>query len=252
MPWKLSIIITQGPQRGERYEFVQDSVLIGRSSRADLVLKDPAVSAEHCRIRLGEVVEIEDLNSKNGTLVNRLAVERSILRSGDKIQLGTTELRINLEPLSEKDRLIYALYPSLFIAGFSEPERKFLEQEAVKSLLAGRALSFPTGEQLLIETARWLEQGQSPGMVILDIKMPIINGINTAISLRAYERAYQSPSSAFIVFFADQSESEAFKKVLAFCSPALHFPRQAEKFSFEQSAQRLIKNLRRTVPRNQG
>ena len=252
MPWKLSIIITQGPQKGERYEFVQDSVLIGRSSRADLVLKDSAVSAEHCRIRLGEeAVEIEDLGSKNGTFVNQLAVERSVLRSGDKIQLGTTELGINLEPLSEQDRLNYALYSSLLIAGFNELERKFLEKEATKSLLARRALSFPTGEELLIEIARWLEQGQSPGLVILDIKMPIINGINTAISLRAYERVYQTSAPCLIVFFADQQESEAFKKVLTFCSPALYFPRQAEKFSFEQSARRLIKNLRRTSPQAQ-
>ena len=60
--------------------------------------------------------------------------------------------------------------------------------------------------------------------MIIDFKMPIINGINTAISLRAYERAYKRDSLIPVLFFCDPPDSEAFRKVLSFCSPAMLFP----------------------------
>ena len=246
MPWKLIIEITDGPQRGEKFEFVQDSVLIGRSSRSDLVLRDSAVSAEHCRIHLEkDMVEIEDLGSKNGTFVNQLAVERSVLKSGDRIQLGRSELSIQLERLSSKEQADYILYPSVMIAGFNETDREILKREMSEGMVAKRCFGFSNGEELLIELLHWWERSQSPDLIILDLKMPIINGINTAISVRAYEKAYQKDSLIPLVFFFDPPDSSAFKKVLAFCSPALHFPRKADKMSFAQSAKMLVKNLRR-------
>ena len=54
-----------------------------------LVLPDEGVSEEHARITyVGGRWAVEDLVSKNGTLINRKKAMRSYLRSGDEICFG--------------------------------------------------------------------------------------------------------------------------------------------------------------------
>lgn len=246
MPWKVTITVTGGSQRGEQFEYYKDSVLIGRSRRSDLVLNDAAISNEHCRILVTEeTVEIEDLTSKNSTFINQLPVERAPLKTGDRIQLGKSELEVRLELITEKNRLSSAIYQSTMVGGFNEQQRNYLSETLVSTLVASRVFGFANGEELLIETVRWFEQMRAPDLVILDFKMTVINGVNTAITLRAYERAYKRSSLIPVLFFCDSPDSEAFRKVLTFCSPAMLFPRQAESADFETQAQLLIKNLRR-------
>ena len=221
--------------------------MIGRSRKADLVLNDSAVSVKHCQIQgSDDSVEIEDLVSKNGTFVNEVPIERTALKTGDRIQVGRSELEIRLEPMTAELPLSSPLYPSVFIAGYSEEERNFLAEEAKRTILAEESYVFFNGEELLVEAVRWFEKNRAPGLFILDLKMPIINGINTAISLRAYERAYQREKLVPVVFFFDPPDTEAFRKVLVFCSPSLHYPRQAERADFDHQAKLLLTNLRRS------
>lgn len=250
MALKIIVHITGGSQRGEFYEFIQDKILIGRSRKADLVLNDSAVSVKHCQILLGEdSAEVEDLMSKNGTYVNEMPVERATIKTGDRIQVGRSELEIRLERVTAEIPLSSPLYSSVFIAGYSEGEREFLGQEMEKALLAEKSYLFSNGEEVLVEVIRWFEEKRKPGFLVLDLKMPIINGINTAISLRAYERAYGLKELLPVVFFLDPPDTEAFRKVLSFCSPSFYHPRQADRADFEHQANLLIRNLKRTLPR---
>ena len=167
MPWKLTISITGGNQRGEKYDFLKDSILIGRSKRADLMLNDASVSAEHSRILMREdVVEVEDLGSTNGTFLNSLPVQRSTIKTGDRIQIGRSELEIRLEPLTEKNRLASAIYQSALIAGYTEEERNFIADSMVENLVAAHSFAFSNGEELLVETVSWFDQMRSPDLII--------------------------------------------------------------------------------------
>jgi CheY-like chemotaxis protein len=250
MPWKLTIIVTGGSQRGSHFEFFKDVVLIGRSKRADLSLNDSLLDAEHCRIGMSEdEVEVEDLGSKDGTFVNQLPVQRINLNSGDHIQVGRSELEVHLEQVTDGERASAALYQTALVSGYTEAERDYICENLTHSLVAAHTFGFAKGEELLAAVVKWFEQSRGPDLVILDFKMPIINGINTAISLRAFERAYKRTSLAPIMFFCDPPESEGFRKVLSFCAPAILFPRQAEAVAFETQAQELIRNLRKTPVR---
>ena len=67
--------------------------LIGRSSRCDVRIKHPGISAEHALIRLlPGAATVEDLNSTNGTRVNGRRVESHTLRHGDQIGVGRERL----------------------------------------------------------------------------------------------------------------------------------------------------------------
>ncbi len=84
--------ILSGDRRGEKFP-VRDGLLFGRDQRCDICIADASVSRNHFKINVkGEVVEIVDLESKNGTKVNGRLVSRAILNSGDRIEIGETVL----------------------------------------------------------------------------------------------------------------------------------------------------------------
>jgi diguanylate cyclase (GGDEF)-like protein len=86
---------------------------IGRDDDCDLVLADPAISRRHvqitCRTVLGKErihaihVVLQDLRSKNGTLVNYRRVHRKLLKPGDKITLGRTILKFEVRDLADQN-----------------------------------------------------------------------------------------------------------------------------------------------------
>lgn len=70
---------------------VRDGIVIGRVPGCDCVIDDAKASRKHARIVVESgVVEIEDLESSNGTLLNGKPVTRRLLRPGDEVQIGKT------------------------------------------------------------------------------------------------------------------------------------------------------------------
>ena len=68
-------------------------VSIGRSPDNDLPVDNLAVSNHHARVYYeGARLVVEDLDSLNGTFVNRHRVESAPLSSGDEIQIGKFKL----------------------------------------------------------------------------------------------------------------------------------------------------------------
>jgi pSer/pThr/pTyr-binding forkhead associated (FHA) protein len=74
-------------------------VTIGRSHRADIAINDLLLSRIHAEIRASENGEFElvDNESTNLTIVNEQDIDRVILKTGDKILLGDTELIVEIE-----------------------------------------------------------------------------------------------------------------------------------------------------------
>ncbi len=88
------LFVLEGPEKGQRFDLYQTSVLIGRHPlQADIHLTDPTVSAEHARLFWdAETCWIEDLASTNGVYVRQHRVQKAPLQEGDIIQLGDTRL----------------------------------------------------------------------------------------------------------------------------------------------------------------
>jgi hypothetical protein len=80
--------------RGRRLPVGVDGFVVGRSRGCDLMLDDAGVSRRHAEIRLTEAGwVIRDLGSTNGVFLNRAQIEgAATLRSGDRIELGETEM----------------------------------------------------------------------------------------------------------------------------------------------------------------
>ena len=81
--------------RGEQHQVFElsDDTSVGRAPDNKLWLDDPGLSRRHCEFRRnGEQWLLHDLGSFNGSFVNSLMVTEHPLRSGDRIQLGSTVL----------------------------------------------------------------------------------------------------------------------------------------------------------------
>ncbi len=84
---------------GRRMVVGTTGAVIGRSRDCDIVLADANISRRHAEIRPADGGwAVSDMGSTNGVLVNGRKIDGPApLRAGDRIELGTTELRFELE-----------------------------------------------------------------------------------------------------------------------------------------------------------
>ncbi|MES4886946.1 DUF3662 and FHA domain-containing protein [Streptomyces sp. NPDC096012] len=75
---------------GTRHQISRGTLVLGRSTEADVRIDDPGVSRRHCEIRTGTPSTIQDLGSTNGIVVDGQHTTRATLRDGSRIVVGST------------------------------------------------------------------------------------------------------------------------------------------------------------------
>lgn len=75
---------------GTRHQISRPTLVLGRSTDADVRIDDPGVSRRHCEIRTGTPSTIADLGSTNGIVVDGQHTTRATLRDGSRIVVGST------------------------------------------------------------------------------------------------------------------------------------------------------------------
>ncbi|MGW1275906.1 FhaA domain-containing protein [Streptomyces tsukubensis] len=77
---------------GTRHQISRATLVLGRSTEADVRIDDPGVSRRHCEIRTGTPPTIQDLGSTNGIVVDGQHTTRATLRDGSRIVVGSTTI----------------------------------------------------------------------------------------------------------------------------------------------------------------
>ncbi len=96
------LVVMSGNEVGLR-RHVQDSLTIGRDPEAGVVLTDSGVSWQHAMIEdHGDCWAVVDLGSTNGTVVNGKKVSNAPLAPNDKIVLGRTIVRFEVQDALEQ------------------------------------------------------------------------------------------------------------------------------------------------------
>ena len=94
----LSAYIVTGEGAKRRKVPVGASLIVGRAADSGLVLKDTAASRRHAEIRAtGDGYVCRDLGSRNGTIVNGSPTNICELNNGDRVLIGETMLRFELD-----------------------------------------------------------------------------------------------------------------------------------------------------------
>nr|WP_322942589.1 FHA domain-containing protein [Actinacidiphila yeochonensis] len=77
---------------GTRHQISRGTLVLGRSTEADVRVDDPGVSRRHCEIRVGTPSVVQDLGSTNGIVVDGQHTQRATLRDGSRIVVGSTTI----------------------------------------------------------------------------------------------------------------------------------------------------------------
>ena len=122
---KCKLVVKQGSQPGQEYEFSQAELTIGRDPTCEISIAQTSVSRRHARLsRQGDQYFVEDLGSSNGTTVNGKPVHGVMpLNSGDQLGLGL-EVILAFEDPSQK-----ASPTRLSQATIAEVQQTILEQD---------------------------------------------------------------------------------------------------------------------------
>jgi len=73
----------------------KERLALGRSISADLPLPTRGIFREHAALFVGEEVEVKDLGSADGTLLNNVMCARARLKDGDVLRLGAGTIRVH-------------------------------------------------------------------------------------------------------------------------------------------------------------
>src|SRR6267154_1643622 len=85
--------VIAGPLKDKVIDPPSGEISIGRVAANQVAISDPALSRRHCLIvHDGGRVKIQDLQSRNGTLVNGTVITEHSLRHGDRIGVGDSLL----------------------------------------------------------------------------------------------------------------------------------------------------------------
>ena len=88
--------ILSGPEAGREIPLRRGASTIGRSPGVDVVLPDALVSKRHARVEVDQGIELVDLNSANGLVVDGGLVQRLRVIPGQVVTIGETEVSFSI------------------------------------------------------------------------------------------------------------------------------------------------------------
>lgn len=95
---KMNLMFISGPLSGQTFSYGFTSFSIGRGSANQLRIPDIAVSRLHATIFYQDGVWVlRDQNSRSGTYVNGFPVSSAVLKNGDTIMIGTSQISFRLQ-----------------------------------------------------------------------------------------------------------------------------------------------------------
>ncbi len=83
-------VVRPPPLSGTSFQLTDQEATVGRAPGCAVLIDDPTVSSRHARLSLqGELLVVDDLGSRNGTLVNGRRVQGPTqLSAGDRLGVG--------------------------------------------------------------------------------------------------------------------------------------------------------------------
>jgi DNA-binding NtrC family response regulator len=103
---RFRVTVLQGPNAGRSRDSRGDRCALGHHRLNDVVLPDPTVSRFHCEIVIEDGrARVRDLGSRNGTLLDDVAVQDAFLRDGSRLRLGLVLVGFELADRNNQLRL---------------------------------------------------------------------------------------------------------------------------------------------------
>lgn len=104
--------------------------IIGRA-KADIIITDPVVSTSHCQIQeIADEFVLFDMNSTNGTYINKKKIIKAKLNVGDIISIGNSKITFHLVSIHDASRIPF----------FDKSSRNVQSKSIIDTLLTQKPL----------------------------------------------------------------------------------------------------------------
>lgn len=105
------------------------------------------------------------------------------------------------------------------VADDSPMIRELLKDVLVAGSLVDKVIGCSDGVDFITTYTAKLKEADPVSLVILDVSMPLLNGVSAAMAMRAIEKGFKH-RPAPILFFTAHKCDENFQKVLKYCMPS--------------------------------
>lgn len=203
----------------------------------------PAGPRRYC-MGCGEQVDT-NIADREGNLETRclfcgliLSVEKSAKPASTP---GDDEF-IELDPPSAEEEISAW---TMIIADDSDFLREFMRKLILKRGLAHEVIACKDGQEFVAEVTRALAHDKKVDLVVLDLEMPIMDGIIAARTLRAVEKKFELPRKIPILFFSVHRCDENMRKQLAQAAPASYINKGSDSApdKLTQRVEQLVHHL---------
>ncbi|MBL8680101.1 MAG: diguanylate cyclase [Myxococcales bacterium] len=145
------LVVIVGNEIGARRR-LDHNIIAGRAPDADIHLSDAGVSWHHARFEdRGDAWAVVDLGSTNGVVINGKKVTDAVLHPNDRISLGRTVLRFEVQDAIE--------------AAYDEQMERLVSIDDLTGLLVRRR--FDREFALLLDAAK--QRGAPLGLLVMDL-----------------------------------------------------------------------------------
>ncbi len=170
-------------------------------------------------------------------------VDPFVMITGGEERIHCTECGLDLSQKEFKKKTM----DRVLISDDSAITRKQVTELITSSGIAKDIIESENGRVFLSQLSELLKNKAQVDLIILDVNMPIINGIDAARTVRALEAGLKLAQKIPIVFFSVVKCDENFKKIMDITRPAAYLNKgnTADK---EQFGKRLLDVINRIRP----
>ena len=126
-------------------------------------------------------------------------------------------------PAFSTEAIAIPTFNAVLVVGYPDQLRGLIVEQMTQKNLAREIVPYQNGEEMIIHVINSLQNlggDNQVNLIVLDVPMAFLNGINAAIGLRAVERTYPLHKPIPLLFLTQKPCDDTFKKVIKFLSPA--------------------------------
>lgn len=172
---------------------------------------------DECR---AEVEVVETRQGPKGSIVPKCSLCGSMI----KVKGPPSDDNVSFDEMSfNDDSISVPAMDKIMVVGYTPSVRQALVDKMVERNLAGNVYSVQNGEEMIVSVIDHVTEngaGNAVDLIVTDVPMPFLNGINASIGLRAIERTYPDHDLIPILFLTNKPCDDTFKKVIRFLAPA--------------------------------
>ena len=172
-------------------------------------------------------------------------VEVSIGAEGESAT-RCSECGNTLAQTSPRDNSVETNKKRIVVCGYSPVQSDIMAAAFVRNGFANELITCSNGEEFLVNVINCLKKKKRPNLIITEVQMPIMNGINASICMRSIEKGV-SREKIPLLFFTSKPLEDQFVRAIKFLTPAKYvpLPPKADLDTFRQRVEQIVDLLKK-------